>query len=75
MNEDLIEKYQILQFFKYEHLPTHLKDVSIPFAALAHNLAKELPHCPETSAALRKLLEAKDCAVKAKLLGTRINQG
>ena len=57
----------LLQFFKYEHLPEELQKVSKPFCDMAHQLAKNLPSNPESTTALRKLLEAKDCAVRAKL--------
>lgn len=57
----------LLQFFKYEHLPEHLQAVSKPFAELAHQLEESLPTNPEKSTAFRKLLEAKDCAVRAVL--------
>jgi hypothetical protein len=57
----------LLQFFAYEHLPLHLRVVSKPFHELAHKLAGELPSNPESTTALRKLLEAKDCAVRAVL--------
>lgn len=56
----------IMQFFKYDHLPTHLQDVSKPFAILAETVAL-LPKNAERTTALRKLLEAKDCAVRAVL--------
>ncbi len=59
--------YPILRYFEYDHLPEALQEFSKPFCDLAHQLALELPYCPETSAALRKLLEAKDCAVRAAL--------
>ena len=62
-----INDMYLLQFFKYEHLPVHLQEVSKPFAELAHKIANELPEIPETTTAIRKLLEAKDCAVRAKL--------
>jgi len=39
--------------------------VSQPICDLAHQLAEQLPADPETTTALRKLLEAKDCAVRA----------
>jgi hypothetical protein len=57
----------ILKFFKHEHLPPHLAEVSAPFSDIANWMADELPECAERSAGLRKLLEAKDCAVRAKL--------
>jgi len=56
-----------LQFFKYEHLPEALQKVSQPFAVMAAHLAETLPRNPESTVAMRKLLEAKDCAVRATL--------
>jgi len=57
----------LLQFFAYEHLPTHLQEISKPFGLLAQELVKILPENPETTTFLRKLLEAKDCAVRSRL--------
>jgi hypothetical protein len=57
----------IEQFFAYDHLPEHLKEVSKPFAELAQFIVIALPRNPERTVALRKLLEAKDAAVRAKL--------
>jgi len=54
-----------LQFFRYSHLPIPLREVSKPFADLAHLIVGELPDNSEREMALRKLLEAKDCAVRA----------
>lgn len=56
----------ILRFFDYEHLPAHLQDVSRPFGDLARDLAGKLEGA-ELTAGLRKLLEAKDCCVRAAL--------
>jgi ferritin-like protein len=53
------------QFFKYEHLPEKLQNVSKPFCILAGTILATLPDNPERTTALRKLLEAKDCAVRA----------
>ena len=67
----------IMQFFAYEHLPAHLQAVSKPFGDLARLIVAQgempagtpvqfpLPRNPERTAALRKLLEAKDAAVRA----------
>lgn len=57
----------ILKYFAYEHLPEKLQVISKPFGELAQFMAATLPPSPETSAGLRKLLEAKDCAVRAAL--------
>lgn len=56
----------ILQFFAYEHLPPNLRTISEPFCVLAYRFANELAG-PELTAGLRKLLEAKDCMVRAAL--------
>lgn len=71
---------QLLDYFEYEHLPTYLQEVSKHFHWLAHALVGEAPvhensehiqldflEGPELTMALRKLLEAKDCAVRAAL--------
>ena len=57
----------ILQFFAFEHLPPHLRLVSERFAILATDIVDTLPRNPERTVALRKLLEAKDAAVRARL--------
>lgn len=60
-------------FFQYKHLPPHLQDVSKPFCELAELLIEKI-NCDKEStsnefkAGLRKLLEAKDCFVRAKLI-------
>lgn len=59
----------ILQFFKYGHLPLDLARVSRPFCELAFQIISTLPPNPERTVALRKLLEAKDAAVRAHLAG------
>jgi hypothetical protein len=60
----------MLQFFTWAHLPGHLQVVSEPFGLLALRLTETLPRNPERTTALRKLLEAKDCAVRAVLYTT-----
>ena len=57
----------MLQFFAYAHLPASLQEISRPFGELAHGVVAKLPRNPERTAALRKLLEAKDAAVRAAL--------
>jgi hypothetical protein len=57
----------ILQFFAWTHLPPHLQEVSSPFQVLAARIVETLPRNPERTVALRKLLEAKDAAVRARL--------
>ncbi len=57
----------LIQFFEYKHLPPHLQEISKPFGDLAAELESSLPNNPEKTVALRKLLESKDCAVRAAL--------
>jgi len=57
----------IMKYFEYSHLPEHLQAVSKPFGDLAKQMNELLPDGPEKSAGLRKLLEAKDCMVRASL--------
>lgn len=54
-------------FFNYSHLPAHLQEVSKPIGDLAFHMNNTLPAGPEKDAGLRKLLEAKDCLVRAAL--------
>ena len=57
----------LARFFKYAHLPAPLRDVSRVFASLAVFVLQNVPRNPERTVALRKLVEAKDCAVRAVL--------
>lgn len=57
----------IMQFFAYEHLPEKLRAVSAPFGELAKQIEDTVPRNPERTVALRKLLEAKDAAVRASI--------
>jgi len=57
----------LLRYFEFAHLPPHLQSVSAGCHALAHDMAARLPQNPELTAGLRKLLEAKDCFVRAAL--------
>lgn len=56
---------RIMQFFGYEHLREEYQTVSKPFGLLAQYITDNLPQNPERTVALRKLLEAKDAAVRA----------
>lgn len=72
----------ILQFFGYKHLPEKMQAISKPFHDLAHQIVNgkpgflddgtavqydAIPRNPERTVALRKLLEAKDAAVRATI--------
>ncbi|MET9818316.1 hypothetical protein [Streptomyces sp. NPDC006355] len=59
----------ILRYFDPGHgrLAPHLAAVSSLFYDLAHDLVDRVPDNDELRAGLRRLLEAKDCAVRAAL--------
>lgn len=57
----------ILRYFHYDHLKGALRETSRPFCEMALNIVTTLPRNPERTVALRKLLEAKDAAVRANV--------
>lgn len=57
----------IMKYFESKHLPPKLAEVSFKIGYIAEQLNTDLPNCAEKSAGLRKLLEAKDCFVRAAL--------
>lgn len=63
----LVAGEHIGQFFGFLHLPENLQIVSRPFAMLAASVFLGVPKNPERTVALRKLLEAKDAAVRAMI--------
>jgi len=56
-----------MKYFEYKHLPPHLQEVSKPICDAANHYNEALDDSPEKTAGLRKLLEAKDCLVRAAL--------
>lgn len=62
-----MEEERMMKWFEFEHLPEHLKVVSVKFYELACSVCALVEPGPERTVALRKLLESKDAAVRAKL--------
>lgn len=58
---------QIARWFAYDHLPEPLREISSRCHTLAEDMIEILPDGPELTTGLRKLLEAKDCFVRAAL--------
>jgi len=58
---------RMLKWFECAHLPEHLQAVSLPFCELATSVCNSCEPGPERTVSLRKLLEAKDAAVRARL--------
>lgn len=65
MPEETTER--MMKWFIYDHLSADLQITSAKFYHLAQAICAELQPGPERTVALRKLLEAKDAAVRAKL--------
>jgi hypothetical protein len=57
----------IMQYFEYSHLPAHLQAASKPYCDLAKEAVQIYSDTPERDNLLRKLLEAKDSAVRCRL--------
>jgi len=63
---------KLIKFFEYSHLPEHLQGVSKQFYDMAHKInndwkAQIILDIAEATAGMRKLLEAKDCIVRAHI--------
>lgn len=57
----------LLKYFRYDHLSPALQEESKPFAELAQRCVDRYARTPERTVVLRKLLEAKDAAVRCAL--------
>jgi hypothetical protein len=69
---------ELLGFFQFAHLPPHLQAVSAQFRALVksqmaivHGRGDDVPLSWELVEGLRHLVKAKDCFVRAALVGTQ----
>ena len=60
----------IIQFFAYEEVNTHLRELTDEFYYMAQYLDRILPTSAEKSVTLRKLLESRDSAVRAATVTT-----
>ena len=67
MSAALKQPTHIMQHFYHEHLPPDLREVSRTISEVAMELDQSIYDCAEKTAGLRKLLEAKDCFVRAQL--------
>lgn len=67
MSDTRRQAERMMQFFEYGHLPEPLRSISAKFHTLANEITADIPMNPERTVALRKLLEAKDCAVRAAI--------
>ena len=58
---------RMMKWFEFGHLPEHMQAVSSKFYDAACSVCALVQSGPERTVALRKLLEAKDAAVRAAL--------
>lgn len=58
---------RLIRWFDHAHLPPHLQEVIRPISDLANHFDATLHESPEKTVGLRKLLEAKDCLVRAAI--------
>ena len=58
---------RLMEYFVFDHLNGPLRDASQRCGELAGHFDVALPESAEKTAGLRKLLEAKDCFVRATL--------
>lgn len=65
--ETKMDEDRMMKWFAYAHLPQDLQPVSMVFHTAARELLNRLDPGPERTVAFRKLLEAKDAAVRAKV--------
>jgi hypothetical protein len=64
---DKVNAERMLRWFEFAHLPLQLQETSARFWDIACQLVATIDAGPERTVALRKLLEAKDAAVRARL--------
>ena len=57
----------LIKLFAWSHLPENLQDVGYPIGGIAFSMVSRMPDGPELFAGLRKLLEARDCFVRAEV--------
>lgn len=58
---------KLLTYFNSSHLSKELQSVVAPFQELANQIVLQVPESAEKTVGIRKLLEAKDCIVRASL--------
>ena len=61
---------RMLKWFVYDHLKEPMRFISQQFSHIAHDMCERLHPGPERTVMLRKLLEAKDAAVRQQIEDT-----
>lgn len=63
------EEERMLRWLAVGHLPLQLQPIVRHYRQLADYIVSNIPSGPERTVALRKLVESKDCAVRAIIEG------
>jgi len=66
---------RMMKWFSGLHLPEELKEIVYEYRSLARKIIETIPVGPERTVALRKLVESKDCAVRAIIEGKEKTDG
>ena len=68
MSHDFNHDYEpLLDYLVWDDPPPGLRGISAMFGQLAKDLTTYLPRTPERTVALRKLLESRDAAARARV--------
>ena len=65
--KDPVKNERMMKHFKSDDLPEAVREVGKPFEGLAATICNSIAPGPERTVSLRKLLESRDCAVRAKM--------
>jgi len=60
---------RMMKWLSYHHLPPELQECVKAYRELGESICAAIPAGPERTVALRKLVESKDCAVRAIIEG------
>ena len=66
-SQDPAKNEPMMKHFRSADLPPSSVEIGRPFEGLATNICNALKPGPERTVCLRKLLESRDCAVRAHL--------
>lgn len=62
---------RMIKWLSYEHLPKELQPIVQKYHNMGLIICGTIPSGPERTVALRKLVESKDCAVRAVIEGMK----
>lgn len=63
---------RMMKWLSYEHLPPEVQEIVQTYHNVGMFICHTIPAGPERTVALRKLVESKDCAVRASIEGIMV---